>query len=119
MLTAKRVGQDVRKADKGSLAEMFKYTTKIIGRKKGSMDVYIRPLDIILRALYRRRCFQAFGIVKMVSEDVEALQGVVYDELEDTNGGIIEFVWMECDWVCGKKTLTGYIPPEIEINYLE
>jgi hypothetical protein len=119
MPTAKRKAQDVREADKNSLSEIFKYTTKIIARKKGKMDVYVRPLDVILKSLYRRRCFQAFGIVKMISEDVDELDGVVYDELEDTNGGILEWVWKECDWVFGKKTLTGYVPPEIEINYLE
>jgi hypothetical protein len=119
MPTAKRVGQDVRKADRNSLSEIFKYTTKIIARKKGKMNVYIKPLDTILRALYRRRCFQSFGLIKMVSEDVENLEGMVYDELEDTNGGIIEWVWRECDWIFNRKTMTGYIPPEIEINYLE
>jgi hypothetical protein len=58
-------------------------------------------------------------LIKMVSEDVENLEGMVYDELEDTNGGIIEWVWRECDWIFNRNTMTGYIPPEIEINYLE
>lgn len=111
--------QDVRKADKNSLSEIFKYTTKIIVAKKGQMDVYIRPLDTILKCLYRRRCFQPFGLIKMVSEDVDELDGMVYEELEDTCGGIVEWVWKECDWVNGKDTLTGYIPPDIEFNFIE
>lgn len=108
--------QDVRKADKNSLSEIFKYTTKVIVSKKGQMDVYIQPLNRILECLYKRRCFQPFGIVKMVSEDVDELDGKVYVDLPDNGGGITEWVWKDCDWVNGKSTLTGYIPPDIELN---
>lgn len=130
MPTAKREGwdykkkcmvalQDVRKADEGSLKEIFKYTTKIIVSKKNQINVYINPLNTILECLYKRRCFQPFGIVKMVSEDIDELDGKVYTDLEDNGGGITEWVWNECDWVSGKETLTGYIPPEIDINIIE
>ena len=108
--------QDVRKADKNSLSEIFKYTTKIIVKKKGQMNVYIYPLNRILEVLYKRRCFQSFGIVKQVSEDVDKLDAKVYVDLPDNEGGITEWKWKDCDWVDGKFTLTGYIPPEIELN---
>lgn len=112
--------QDIRKADKGSLSEIFKYTTKIIVSKKGQMNVYIKPLNRILECLYKRRCFQPFGILKMVSEDVGELDGKVYEDLEDNGGGITEWIWKDCDWINeSKKTLTGYIPPEIEFNFIE
>lgn len=110
--------QVVQKADNGSLAEIFKYTTKIIVSKKGQMDVYLKPLNTILECLYKRRCFQPFGIVKMVSEDVDDLDGNEYIDLPDNGGGITEWVWKDCDWVNGKSTLTGYIPPDIEFNFL-
>jgi hypothetical protein len=111
--------QVVQKADKDSLAEIFKYTTKIIVSKKGQMNVYLKPLNTILECLYKRRCFQPFGIVKMVSEDVDDLDGQVYVDLEDNGGGITEWVWNDCDWVNEKRTLTGYIPPEIEFTFVE
>jgi hypothetical protein len=130
MPTAKREGWDykkkcmvplqvVKEADKGSLAEIFKYTTKIIVSKKGQIDVYLNPLNRILECLYKRRCFQPFGIVKMVSEDVDELDGKVYEDLEDNGGGITEWKWNDCDWVNNKRTLTGYIPPDIEFNIIE
>jgi len=130
MPTAKKEGWDykkkcmvslqvVQKADKGALSEIFKYTTKIIVSKKGQMNVYIKPLNTILECLYKRRCFQPFGIVKMVSEDVDELDGKVYEDLEDTEGGIVEWIWKDCDWVNEKKTLTGYVPPDIEFNFFE
>ena len=111
--------QDVRKADRGALAEIFKYTTKMVVRKKGQLNFYLKPINAILECLYKRRCFQPFGIVKMVNEDVDELDAMVYTDLPDNEGGITEWVWKECDWINGKSTLTGYIPPEIDINYIE
>jgi hypothetical protein len=130
MPTAKREGWDyrkkcmvplqvVQKADKNSLSEIFKYTTKIIVSKKGEMNVYIRPLNVIMESLYKRRCFQPFGIIKMVSEDVDELDGKVYEDLKDNGGGITEWIWKDCDWVNGKSTLTGYVPPDICWNFVE
>jgi hypothetical protein len=55
----------------------------------------------------------------MVSEDVDKLESKEYEEIEDTEGGIIEWVWEDCDWVNNKKTLTGYVPPDIEFNFFE
>lgn len=111
--------QVVQKADKGSLAEIFKYTTKIIVAKKGQIDVYLKPLDTILTVLYKRRCFQPFGLVKYVSEEVDEIQSVLYEDIEDTGGGIVEWKWKDCDWVHNKKTLTGYVPPDVDFNFFE
>ena len=111
--------QDVRKADKGSLAEIFKYTTKMVLRKNGELHFYLKPLNAILECLYKRRCFQPFGIVKMVSEEVDELDCVEYDDLPDDFGVPILWEWNECDWVYEGDTLTGYIPPEMEIKFIE
>lgn len=111
--------QDVRKADENSLSEIFKYTTKIIVSKRGQIDVYLIPLNRILECLYKRRCFQPFGIIKKVSEDVDELDAKVYVDLPDNGGGITEWEWRDCDWINGKSTLTGYIPPEIDVNIIE
>lgn len=118
MPTSNRIAQDVRSADHNSLSEMFKYTTKIIVSKKGQMNVYIKPLNRILECLYKKRCFQPFGILKMVSEDVDELDGKVYIDLPSNGGGITEWEWKDCDWVNGRSTLSGYVPPELDINII-
>jgi hypothetical protein len=119
MPTAKIIAQDVRKADAGALSEIFKYTTKMVVRTKGQLNFHLKPINAIMECLYKRRCFQPFGIVKMVNEDVDDLDATVYPDLPDNGGGITEWIWKECDWVDGKNTLTGYIPPEIEINIID
>jgi len=111
--------QVVQKADENVLKEIFKYTTKIIVSKKGEINVYIKPLNKILEVLYKRRCFQPFGIIKMVSEEVDKLDSQVYEELKDSEGGIIEWKWKDCDWINDKNTLTGYVPPDIEFNFFD
>jgi hypothetical protein len=116
--SSKIQAQDVRKADKGSLAEIFKYTTKMVVRKNGQLNFYLEPLNAILECLYKRRCFQPFGIVKMVSEDVDELDSEEYNDLPEESGNPIVWEWNECDWVYQKDTLTGYVPPEIEINFV-
>jgi hypothetical protein len=113
--------QVVQKADEKSLKEIFKYTTKIIAKNKennNTINVYLPALNKILESLYKRRCFQPFGIIKMVSEDVDGLDSMEYDFLDDCENSI-EWHWIECDWVDAKKTLTGYIPPEIDFEFYE
>jgi hypothetical protein len=117
-------GQHCRKADRESLNELFKYATKIIGRQKDrdtnktNISIYLNPLNNIMECLYKRRCVQSFGIIKKVSEELDELKSEVYEDLKDTEGGIVEWVWKECDWVNGKDTLTGYIPPsDIELIF--
>lgn len=112
--------QVVQKADKGSLNELFKYTTKIIyTRKKGSLTVYVKPLDNIMTVLYRRRTFQPFGLVRSVSEDVDNLVSEVYPELElyDVGDMVIEWIWDTNDWYFDGVPLTGYTPPELDILF--
>lgn len=115
---AKLSAQNVRIADKNSLNELFKYTTKIISRTKvGVIDIYVPALDKIMLSLKGRRCFQPFGNIKKVDEDEINLESQEYDDIEEYD--FIEWIWKDCDWVNGSKTLTGYIPPDIEINYFE
>lgn len=56
--------QDVRKADKGSAKEIFKYFTKIISTastETGERKIYTNRLDVIFKAMKRKRVFQTFG----------------------------------------------------------
>lgn len=115
--TAVRSAQDVRPANQESLNELFKYTTKIIGQKNGEYIVYTKALDTIMKALAKKRCFQPFGDIRKVSEEVEDdLQAQVY-EIEEY--GLMHWEWKECDWVNKDKfTLTGYISPDVDFRYV-
>jgi hypothetical protein len=55
----------------------------------------------------------------MVSEEVDEIDCVEYDDLPDDFGVPILWEWNECDWVYEGDTLTGYIPPEMEIKFVE
>lgn len=109
--------QDVSIADKGSLNEIFKYTTKIVSKSKGRIDIFIPALDKILLSLKGRRCFQPFGIIKKIDEDDTTLESVEYDDIEEYD--YIEWIWSDCDWVNDSKTLTGYVSPDVEFNFVE
>lgn len=121
--------QKVLPADQNSLKEIFKYTTKIGIAKKGTIQICIPALDKIMIAMASRRSIQTFGKIKKVSEDVEELEAVEYDDLpvnedKDASGNpmLIEWQWNECDWVrvgTAMSTLTGYVPPEIAFEFLE
>lgn len=109
--------QDVRPADQKSLNELFKYTTKIAVKQKQALTVYIPALDVILRSLSGRRCFQPFGKIRAVDEEITGLQSEEYEGIPEYD--FVEWIWDECDWVNGKETLTGYISPDFEINFVE
>lgn len=114
---AKIQAQDVRVADKNSLNEIFKYTTKIVSKSKGHINIFIPALDKILLSLKGRRCFQPFGIIKKIDEDDASLESVEYDDIQEYD--YIEWIWSECDWINGNKTLTGYVSPDIDLNFIE
>lgn len=114
---AKRVAQDCRPVDDAVLKELFKYTTKIVSHSKKKFIVYVKALDVIMRALKGRRCFQPFGDVRRVSEDVDdELEAVI--EAEDYE--IIEWEWHDAgDWVDTDtgELLTGHEPPEYDFEF--
>jgi hypothetical protein len=115
--SAKIQAQDVRNADKGALNEIFKYSTKIVTRGKNRLEVFIPALDNIMISLRGRRCFQPFGSIKKIEEDVNGIEAIEYEEIEPYD--FIEWIWQECDWVAENKTLTGYVSPDIEISFIE
>jgi hypothetical protein len=114
---AVRWAQDCRPADKESLQELFKYTTKVIAVKKGNFTVYVKAVDTIMRALSGRRCFQPFGDIRKISEEVvDDLKGQVYEGIPVYDFMVWE--WNECDWVNDYgETLTGYVSPEVDFFY--
>lgn len=102
---ARRKAQDIRKADKNSLLELFKYTVK--GIHKGKF--YAKALDTIYQALHNRRTYQPFGIRKVVEEDINGIKS------EDiTFKGFRNEIWRWSkdakDWFNdGGELLTEYI----------
>lgn len=107
---AKRIAQDIRVADKGSLSELFKYATKIVSKsKKDGYRIYVNALDVIFQSLHGVRTFQSFGKVKMVNEDIDELKSEVYDipYYEST-----VWQWVDNDWysILYGEALTGYEP---------
>ena len=117
---ADRKGQDTRPVTKGSFNELFKYSTKVLVKgEKNSFNIYVNPLDCIMRALDKRRTFQTFGKIKKVSEDVEELQAV---EVEDIESSEVVKTWeyneFSADWfsISDGEALTGYEPPDIEFT---
>lgn len=111
--TAKSKGQDVRKADKGSYKELFKYMTKVIastgkttknGRKR---QIHTQSLDVIFNAMRRRRTLQSVGfrLPKIVNTEETKVE---HDEVI----AILQWHQSVTDWVDMEtgETLTNYRP---------
>lgn len=111
MPDAEPKAQDMRKANDRSLKELFKYFTKLttkVGDKK-ELFSYER-MDVIFKAMYKRRVFQSFGGVKLYSEDIENITAQEYEHLEECEK---KWKWYSCDWIDSlAECLTGYIPNE-------
>jgi hypothetical protein len=132
--TAKAVAQDIRNADENSLNELFKYTTKIgISKTKeinSSIDIQVEAIYTITKAMYKKRAFQPFGLIKKVNEDIEdtELNSEQYPELNDYDCAYWQ--WQNNDWVCIsqyivnnkgeliREQLTNYQPPPIIFNVI-
>ena len=111
---ARDFAQDIRKADKNSMIELFKYTTKIITKtKQKGIIIDARSLDIIFQAMYKRRTFQTYGIQR-VNEDIDELQSQEYTDIEEYDSVIYEYAGN--DWYNTEtgEELTGYTPGEFE-----
>jgi hypothetical protein len=102
--------QDIREADKGSLIELFKYTTKIVSKsKKGDFKIYIKPLDTIFQAMQGMRTFQPIGSIKCIKEDIDELSSESYDIPFYES---VVWQWGGSDWysMLNGEPLTGYEP---------
>jgi hypothetical protein len=105
------LAQDLRPADEGSFKELFKYFTKLTVKSGSSVALfpYFR-MDVIFTAMYKKRTFQPFGGVKILSEDLEDINAQDYTFLEDCEK---VWKWYESDWIDEwGECLTGYSPSE-------
>lgn len=102
---ADKRGQDIRPADQNSLIELFKYSTKITAKSKNNAEA----LDIIFKALYKKRVFQPIGLKKVsVSEDIDEIQA---QEIETLQNAFDVWDWEQeaKDWLNSSgELLTAY-----------
>jgi len=103
--TSNRAANKAFPADKGSILELFKYTTKLTTKNKVTRDedkttIEVNPvaLDVIFQALRKKRTFQSMGCVKMVSEDIDEVDAQIVEDVEDA---IDVWTWEQeaSDWV--------------------
>jgi hypothetical protein len=116
---ARSVSQDIRKADKNSLIELFKYTTKILtgkpnkpeGGKEVELNIIPEALDVIFQAMYGKRVYQPIGIKKIQqNEDMESIEGIQSEEITDIAEKMEVWGWEQdvSDWISGAgELLTG------------
>jgi diadenosine tetraphosphate (Ap4A) HIT family hydrolase len=100
--------QDVRPADERSLKEVFKYFTKLTtSNKQGERTLYdYSRMDVIFRAMRGRRVFQPFGGLRIVSEEIEEVNGQDFECLEEAEQ---VWKWHSEDWINqAGECLTGY-----------
>ena len=103
--STKSVAQDIRKADEGSKLELFKYTAKVMSQieefEKGNdsqKPIFVEALDVIYRALRKKRTLRAYGFRLEISEDFndEDLKAVTKVKAED---GEYEYFADHKDWI--------------------
>ena len=104
-------GNLIIKADNRSVAELFKYFTKVVSKsetgKASDYRIHLAGLDTMFVALKGARTFQAGGLIKTVSEDVEPA-----DAMESGRERVDFWNWTGTDWISREtaECLTGYIP---------
>lgn len=125
-------GQDVQQAKDGGVKELFKYFTKLFAKNSdGNYEFDAQKMDVIFKAMYKKRTMQPYGFKKSDYEDVieetdtdnineiEEIQEEVNQEtetdaepLEMPTDGI--YLWRYDNWyhyVTG-EALTNFEPTE-------
>lgn len=111
-------GNQLKKANDRAVAELFKYFTKVVSKTQtkaangivtSDYRIHLEALDTMFQAMAGVRTFQPCGVIKAVSEDVEAEQAVNSDRAE-----VNHWKWLRHDWVNveTEAALTGFVPSE-------
>jgi len=121
----RRPSADIRcnhivKADKGTLKELFKYMTKLIGNE----ETDYKALDHIITVTKGKRIVQPFGefrkIAPAISEDVDDRDAQNYSCLSEDGHEIYTYERKAYDWVSNYgECLTEYIPSDLDRLYLD
>lgn len=106
--------QDVRKADLGSMKELFKYFTKVhkFNPTSGKYEIYLKPFDRILTAMNGKRVFQPFGRIKKQIAEEDIGEGL---EVQQGQNKGVYFAWDEAasDWLDSDgQAFAEYLPDE-------
>jgi hypothetical protein len=114
--------QDTRQATEGSVNELFKYTTKILIKDsidKNTIEVFLPAIDTIMISMHKKRSFQTFGKMKMITEDVEELQTEEYSYLDDEY--YTYYNWNDENWLdyYTADALSQFKPPPIKFKFYE
>jgi hypothetical protein len=109
---AVRAAQDDRAADPATIREVFKYFTKLT-TKGGAIS--LPALDLIFRAMRRRRVYQPMGFTP-AGEDEDAALGAEAMPAVKRPGDVVYWHWDQerGDWLAGDtgEPLSGYEPTE-------
>jgi len=124
---ASHVAQDVRKCDKKTLKEVFKYSMKILASDKedGNQDPHLYPhaVDAIVKALHRRRTYQNFGFNLPKSFDEDDFDGQALASPDGNFETVAAWTWIHevHNWV-NKATgelLSEYKPSKRRLEFLK
>lgn len=125
--TARAVAQDVRRCNKKTLKEVFKYSMKILASdeddKNQDPHLYPHAVDTIVRALHRRRTYQNFGFNLPKEFDEDDFDGEALAAPDGEVGDGAEWTWIQeiHNWV-NKATgelLSEYKPSVRRLKFLE
>ena len=113
--SASYLGQDCVKVNgiNNALLELFKYATKCTCSEDGGNEIICtaHQMDVIFKALYKKRLFQPFGNIKAMNEDSFELTP------EICNKAVGYYEWIGTDWWHTNygQCLTGFTPEDVEI----
>lgn len=111
-------GNQLKQANDRSVAELFKYFTKVVSKSQSKAAngivtsdyrIHLEALDTMFQAMAKVRTFQPCGVIKAVSEDVEPEQAV-----DSGREQVNHWKWLRHDWVNveTEAALTGFVPSE-------
>ena len=124
---ARAVAQDVRKCNKKTLKEAFKYSMKILAsdedNKNQNPHLYPHAVDTIVRALHKRRTYQNFGfkLAKEFDEDDFDGEALAAPDGNIEVGAVWTWIQEAHNWV-NKATgelLSEYKPSIRRLKFLE
>lgn len=113
--TAKREGQDIRKANDSTLIELCKYFTKVVNKDQ----FYPKQMDIIFQAMKGKRTFQPIGLKRIVSEEVEDQIGQEQSFIAPQNE---IFCWEQeaMDWISASgEVVADFTPTDKHKDYID
>ncbi len=123
---AKAIAQDVRRCDKKTLKEVFKYSMKILSSdedESSDLQLYPHAVDVIVRALHRRRTYQSFGFRLPKKFDEDDFDGQAIQAPDGNVETVAVWNWIQDvhNWV-NKETgelLSNYKPSKRRLKFLK